>query len=215
MTTLGDIAAEISDDIDDTTGEYADQIRRAVRAAQRYCERHTFYFNETRDVTFPTVEGQEWYDENDAAEIPTLVRIVAAYSEDAQGQRSTTLRRADPSELETLSDNSASTGEPSCFAYFGQRIRLYPIPGATSYTIRLQLGPYRLATLDSDSDTNAWLAEAYDMLKAYALHVLWRDTLKQDSDAIKYMAVFNAEKDALDKETSSRNGTGRIRPTEF
>jgi len=214
MTTLSDMMQAIADDVDDTTGEYEGQIKRAVQVAQRYCERHSFYFNETRDVTFPTIDGQEWYDGNDHPDIPTLVRIVAAYSEDAQGQR-TTMIRSTPEELETLSDNSAASGEPYLWTYFDQKIRLYPIPGASVYTIRLQLGPYRLAPLEEPDDTNAWLNEAYDMIKARAKYVLYKDTLKDATLAMEALNDFQDQFSALKAETSSRTGSGCIKPTCF
>mgnify|MGYP003382076582 CR=1 FL=1 len=214
MTTLADLRAEIADEADDTTGEYTSQIDRAVRAAQRFCERQTYYFNESRDVTFPTVQDQEWYDETDNANIATAVRIVDVFSEDASGQR-TRLKKVHPGELETLSDNSASTGEPYCYAYFAQKMRLYPIPDSASYTIRLQVGPYRLAPLASEDDTNAWLTEAYDMIKSFAMHILYRDTLKDTDEALKYLAAYQGEERALSVETGMRQGTGRVVPTCF
>lgn len=214
MTTFSDIKAAIADDIDDTTGEYASQISTAVLAAIRYCERKTYYFNETRDVTFVTVNGQEWYGSADNANIPTLVKIVDVWSEDTAGQR-TPLVRMMPSDMETLSDNSASRGEPYAFTYFGQRIRLYPIPSSAVYTIRLQLGPYRLTPLSADSDTNAWLSEAYDLVKARAKYILAKDTLKDATVAAEALNDFADQDTALTGETTSRNATGCIRATNF
>jgi hypothetical protein len=214
MTTFSDIKEAIADDIDDTTGEYAAQISTAVLAAIRYCERRTYYFNETRDVTFPTVQGQEWYAAADNANIPTLVHIVDAWSEDSNGDRDP-LRRMTPQDMELLSDNSASIGEPYAFTYFGQRIRIYPIPGDTIYTIRLQLGPYRLTTLSADSDTNAWLSEAYDMVKARAKYILAKDTLKDAVIAAEALNDFNDQDMALASETTSRNARGYVCATDF
>lgn len=214
MTTLADLASAIADDIDDTTGEYGAQITTAIHAAQRYCERSTYYFNETRDQTFVTVNGQEWYGTADNANIPTLIRIEAVYSEDSSGQR-VMLSRETPKELELVSDNSASRGEPYCWTYFNQQIRLYPIPGAEVFTIRLQLGPYRLAPLVNGADTNAWLSEAYDLIKARAKYILCKDTLKDPGPAAEALNDYNDQDIALAAETSSRTGTGIIRPTCF
>lgn len=214
MPTLGDMKADIADDIDDTTQEYADQIGKAVLAAIRYCERETYYFNETRDVTFQTVSGQQWYDSADNADIPTLVHIERAYSEEASGQRSELLRYR-PNDLEILSDNSAARGEPYGFTYFGQRIRLYPVPVSTQYTIRLQLSPYRIAALADNDDTNAWTTEAYDLIKARAKYILAKNTLLNAALAVESLNDYNDQSDALKRETSSRNGTGCIVPTSF
>lgn len=214
MANYGDIKAAIADDIDDPMGEYTAQIARAVLASIRYCERKTYYFNETRDVTFSTVNGQEWYGAADNANIPTLVHIAAVWSEDSSGDRDQILYMR-PEEMELLSDNSASRGEPYAYTYFGQRIRIYPIPDATVYTIRLQLGPYRLTTLSSDTDTNAWLSEAYDMVKARAKYILAKDTLKDAAIAAEALNDYNDQDAALARETDSRNGSGYICATSF
>lgn len=211
---LSQLTAAIADDIDDTTGEYGDQILKAVQASQRFCERQTYYFNETRDVTFPTVSARDWYDANDNANIPTLVHIQAVWKEDSNGQR-TILTRTTPEEIEYVSDNSASTSEPWNWTYFGRRIRLYPIPSTAIFTIRLQIGPYRLGTLAAPSDTNAWLDEAYDLIKARAKYIVYKDTLKDPALAAEALNDWSTQALALAAETSARNGTGQIRPTDF
>lgn len=214
MTTLADLQTAIADEVDDTTGEYGDAIVKAIQGAQRYCERSTYYFNETRDQTFVTVNGQQWYDSSDNANIPTLVHIQALYSEDSAGQ-SVMMTRETPEALESLSDSSASSGEPFLWTYFNQQIRLYPIPSATVYTIRMQLGPYRLAPLVNDTDTNAWLSEAYDLIKARAKYILQKDVLKDAALAAEALNDWRDQDGSLAAETSSRIGTGRIIPTCF
>lgn len=213
-STFSDLIQQIADEIDDTTGEYAAQIQNSIFQAIRFCEREVYYFNETRDVTFPTIEGQEWYDGADNSNIPTLARIVMAYCEQSDGQRSY-MNRWTPEEMETLSDNSASRGEPYAWTYFGQRLRLYPIPSATAYTIRLQLGPYRLATMTDSSDSNAWITEAFDMIKARSKYTLYKDILKDAALAAEALNDYEDQHSALKAETSRRNGRGVIRATCF
>lgn len=214
-TTFGGIKAAIADDIDDTTDEYAAQIETAVLGAIRYCERFTFYFNEARpqDKTFSTVSGQQWYSSSDLADIATLVRIQRAYFVDTGGQI-TDLIQLPPEEMEVLSDNTAATGQPYGYTYFARQIRLYPIPNAV-YTIRLQLGPYRLTALSAGTNTNVWLTEAFDMIKARAKYLVYKDTIKDPGLAAEALNDFIDQKAELKAETSSRNGTGRIRPTSF
>lgn len=212
--TFGSLAAAIADDIDDTTGEYASQINTAILSAIRFCERNPFYFNETRDITFPTIQGKEWYDASDNPNITTLVHISAVYSEDARGQR-TWLNRFTPEHIEIMSDNSASQGEPYAYTYFGRRIRLYPVPAAYTYTIRLQVGPYRLNTITNATDSNAWLTEAYDMIKARAKYILAKDTLKDAPVAAEALNDFQEQFDELKAETSRRNARGIIVSTVF
>lgn len=214
MTTYADLQADIADDLDDTTGEYSSQIKKAITGAIRYCERNTYYFNETREITFSTVDGQEWYGSADNANIPTLVHIAGIWTEDSAGVRST-IRPSTPQELELLSDNAASRGEPYAYVYFGQRIRLYPVPNDAVYTIRLQVGPYRLAPLVNDTDESAWLDEAYDMVKARAKYILFKNTIKDAALAAEALNDYADQDTALKGETTSRNATGCIQATDF
>ncbi|MBX8811198.1 hypothetical protein HBA91_01000 [Ochrobactrum sp. MR34] len=212
--TFYDMMTVIADEIDDVTGEYTPQIQNCIFAAIRFCERNVYYFNETRDVTFQTVAGREWYDKSDNLNIPSLVHIVAAYCENISGQRSV-LRRVMPEDIETVSDNAASRGEPYMFTYFGQRLRLYPVPNDTNYTIRLQLGAYRLNEIQTSADSNAWFTEAFDLIKARAKYQLYKDYLKDAPLAAASLNDFNEEDSALSAETSRRNGRGKIIGTAF
>lgn len=207
--TFGSMAQQIADDIDDTTGEYSSQIARAIQEAIRYCEREPFYFNQTREITFLTVNGQEFYGSDANANIPTLININAAWTEDQQGQRSI-LTRAAPEELELLSDNSAGQGEPYWFSYFERQIRLYPIPDAYVYNIRLQASNYRLVPVVNDQDTNAWFTEAFDMVKARAKYILAKNTTKDAAVAAEALSDFSDQFDALKRESSMRLSRGVI-----
>jgi hypothetical protein len=213
-STFSDLQLQIADELDDTTGEYAGPIQNACYQAIRWCERDVYYFNETRDVTFSTVDGQDWYGASDNSNIPTLGRIVAAYCEQTDGRR-TILRRVRPEEIELSADSSASRGEPYAFTYFGQRVRLYPIPDETVYTIRLQLGPYRLATITSSSDSNVWTTEAFDMVKARAKYIIYKDILKDAALAAEALNDYTDQHKELKAETSRRNGSGVIVATCF
>lgn len=213
MTLLSDLTADIADDIDDTTGNYGPQILKAVQGAQRFCDGSEYYFNETRDVTFVTVALQQWYGAAANANIPTLIRIQAAYYVDTSGNV-ILMRREEPEEIEILSGNGAAQGQPYAWTYFNQQIRLYPIPNAV-YTVRLQLGPYRLTTLVSPTDNNAWLDEAYDMIKARAKYILYKNSLKDANLAMEALNDWKEQDDALTTETSKRSGSGRICATRF
>ncbi len=212
--TFYDMLTVISDEVDDTTGEYLNQIQTCIFKAIRVCEREPYYFNETRDVTFQTASGQEWYDSRDNPNIASLVRIVAAYSEDANGQR-IILTRSSPEDLEIVSHGNSATGQPNSFTYFGQRIRLFPVPGEEEFTIRLQLGPYRLAPIQSANDSNVWFTEAFDMVKARAKFEFYRNYIQDAELAAAALNDFREQDDLLKAETSRRNGSGCIKATAF
>lgn len=212
--TYSQLVVQIADEIDDTTNEYNAQIQNAVFVAIRYCERYPYYFNQTRDVTFSTVDGQEFYDGDDHEQIPDLVRIEAVYSEDAQEQR-TRLLRWRPQQMEIMADGSASRGEPYAFTYFDRKLRLYPIPSEAVYSIRLQLSPYRLAPISDPSESNAWTTEAFDMIKARSKYLIYKNIIKDATLALEALNDFRDQDEALRAETSRRNGTGTVQATSF
>ena len=214
MATLADLRSAISDDIDDTTGEYSAQITSAIQAAIRYCERKNFYFTQSRTITFSTVAAQQFYGAADNSLIPSLVQITDMWSEDSSGRRFI-ISQEEENELEYLSDNSASSGRPYAYAYFAQQIRLYPVPDSAAYTIRVQVGAYKLTQLSADSDTNVWLTEGYDMIKARAKYILAKDTVKDATIAAEALNDFNDQMRVLSDETSRRGATGEIEATCF
>ncbi len=211
--TFPQLIADISRDIDDTTGEYTADIQRAIMASIRYCERETYYFNETRDVTFDTVGGQQWYGVAAHEQIPRLVTIQAAFREDNAGNV-IDLRRETPESMERVSDRTAAKGEPVAFTYFDQQLRLYPVPDNV-YKIRLQLGAYRLAPLTSFEVPNAWVTEGYDLIKARAKYILAKDTLKDPQVATEALSDYQDQHKVLKRETTSRSAQGFIRATAF
>ncbi len=211
--TFPQLIADISRDIDDTTGEYTADIQRAIAASIRYCERETYYFNETRDVTFKTIAGQQWYGATAHEQIPRLVHIQVAFREDAAGHVSD-LRRELPEDMELVSDRYGAKGMPVAFTYFNQQLRLYPAPDG-AYKVRLQLGAYRLAPLTSFEVPNAWVTEAYDLIKARAKYILAKDTLKDPQVATEALSDYQDQHKALKRETTSRSARGVIRATAF
>lgn len=207
-----DMMVVIADEIDDTHGEYMPQIQNCIFAAIRFCQREIYYFNESNDVTFATLAGREWYDGRDNAHIATLIRIRSAWCE--SGRQRFPLNRCTAMDYELLPGRPDASGMPAHYCYFGQRLRLQPIPDR-SYLIRLQVGPFRLADIQTSTDSNAWFTEAFDMVKARAKYQLYKDFLKDAALAAAALADFNEEQQALAAETSRRNGHGRIRPMEF
>ena len=210
--SFSNLVTQIADEIDDTTSEYTAQIQTAVFAAIRFCERSTYYFNETRDVTFQTVMGQAFYGSSDEPNIPTLIRIQRAYIED-NGQN-LELIRTTPDYLEVIDDTLGSQNKPVLWTYINQKIRLYPVPNA-AYTIRLQLGPYRLAPITNPSDSNVWTVEAFDMVKARAKYILYKDILKDPNLASEALNDYRDQHNALMGETDDRHRTGVIQATTF
>lgn len=211
MPTLGELKARIADDLvrSDLTTQIAAEINDGITKFQR----RRFWFNETRDETFSTVVGQYIYDYTDLASITDLIEVDALYSTVSSYVRQ--LRPVPPEELETLGGTNALTGEPTSWCYFAQSIRLYPVPNGV-YSMRIQ-GQIRKAGPTDDNDTtyNVWTYEAFELLRCYAKRQIAMHTLRDlEMVAIMNDAVKSQINDLL-AETSKRNGTGIIRPTQF
>lgn len=223
MADLAALKAKIADDIDDYDNYYAASIASAITYAINYHGRERFYFNETRDMTFAVVENQQWYDTGDNTNIPTLLKIDGMWIIDL-GANQTPLCQATPQEIESWTDNADTLsgvgtannpkGEPSRWAYFGQRIRLHPVPDSGPYWVRIQ-AHYKLPTLTSDADENAWTDDAFDLIVARAEIRLGRDKLRSPDLIAAATASETEQLSRLRAMTSMKNGTGTIRPTQF
>jgi hypothetical protein len=202
--------AEIADDLD--RGDLSSQIESAIRKAIVHYQSQRFFFTETRQVTFPTVAAQSEYTESDEESIPLFLGFDGVFLTVSGQVR--TLHPIDPRFIERLLDNSAASGEPTRYALYEQKLRLYPIP-ADAYTVRL-MGPIKVAAPETDDEAdNAWMVHAYELIHcrakwSLALHVL------RDTDLAAAMKTAEAEAlDQLHSETARKVGTGVIQATSF
>jgi hypothetical protein len=116
---------------------------------------------------------------------------------------------------------SATADKPTDFAYFAQRIRLYPIPDG-AYVVSLS-GNGRLTALSADADTNGWTQDGFDLIKAEAKLILASEYLHDAGLAAAMVAAIYGAPAAegmppsegilamLRKETALRSKTGITR----
>lgn len=208
MTTLAAMIAEIESDTErsDTTA-----IRSKIQAAIRHYQPTRFFFNESRDVTFPTVIGQTEY--SFASDIGTeFYKIDGVWL--TEGTNVYGLRRCDYRALGVLLDGAATANQPTSFAWVDRKLRLYPEPN-DAYTVRVT-GHVKLAAPATDGEAdNEWFTEAYDLIMARAKAELYAHRWEDPANA-QIMRV--AEVDALDRLVGAgamKIGTGNIRPTQF
>ncbi len=191
-------------------------IKNAIQSAIAKWERERFYFNEVYNSAAPlftTVAGQELYTTSDAAGIasaPQIDELRALIS----GTR-VVLSRRSWGELEDASTNPSQRGQPSDWAYFGQQIRLYPIPD-TAYQIaasRVQ----RLTALSADGDSNIWTQDGFDLIRCEAKLILAQEVLHDAEMAARMMAQIYGPRGylyMLKAETARRAKSG-IKPSQF
>lgn len=209
MATLAAMKSRIALELsrDDLTSEIASAISDAIS----FHEAERFWFNQTRTITFNTVASQVAYTSLDNAYIPDLVRIDRLYFTD--NSQIYDLDRYEPQDFEFISNNTASSGKPTCFTYTDSEIRLWPTPNA-AFVMRIY-GHYKLTALTDDSQSNAWTTEAEELIRTAAKLRLYLDVMKNEQGAARMQAKMDPLLDRLRAETSSRLSTGIIRPTEF
>lgn len=189
--------------------DMTDQIKLCIQDAIAHYEVERFWFNQFRDRTFPTVAGQEFYGEADHTDIPNVLEFDAVTL--TVGTTRWPLAKAGYVQLEDWNADASSRGQPSHYAYWGQQIRLYPVPD-NSYQIRLS-GLFRLPTLAADADETAWTKEAEELVRHRAKCLLYSQYLRDDANAARAAALEAAAHERLCTTAARRLAAGDIRPS--
>lgn len=171
-------------------------IQQAIQSAIAKWEREHFYFNEVEDINgFSTVQGQEFYTSADYAPIGTNIHLDKIWVLISSNRYS-----LNPRTEQYLSDTSLNPsvqGQPIDYALYARTLRLYPIPDG-AYPVTFE-GTKRFAMLSADTDTNVWLQDAADLIKAEAKLDLLTHTLKRaDQAKIQKNAIYGDPDDPRD-----------------
>lgn len=201
--TYLDMQNRIQDEVQDTA--LLPQIKLAIQTAISYYERTRFYFN-TKTATWNTVGGQEYYGTAALADIPNLIRIFDPMKCQITGFN------YDIWPTDEGYINSAQNGQivtrPQYYAYYGQQIRLFPIPD-TAYLITMQYH-YRLQTLVNDADTNAWMTDGEMLIRQCAKRVLGVDVTREVDPSQPPSFMEQQALDAIQAETRARMSNGLL-----
>jgi hypothetical protein len=189
--------------------DMANQIKLCIQEAIAHHEVERFWFNQFRDRAFDTVAGREFYDGTDQADIPYVLEFDVVTLTIGSARR--TLRKAPYGELEAASGDSNARGEPIHYAYWGQALRLYPVPDGV-YSIRLS-GLFKLPVLNADGDQNAWTNEAEDLIRHRAKSIFYSQYLRDDANAARAAALEGSARERLALSTAKRLASGEIRPS--
>lgn len=210
MTTQTVMKARIADEL--ARSDLTSQIAYAITDAIDRYQAERFWFNESRDLTFSTVASQEYYTSSDNSLIPNLYAI--DYVVMTVGGVVNELSRYTPAQIERLSDNGTQTGEPTSYAYFQKKIRLYPVPTQV-YTVRAA-GHVKVAAPASDNEAdNVWMTDAERLIRARAKYNIALDVLRDTDLATVQAAAVNDAHEQLKGRTNRQVGTGIIAPTCF
>lgn len=177
MATLGQMKARIAEELQ--RSDLSARIASAISDVVDEYQGRRFAFNQTR-ATFNTTAGQEYYS---TSVIPSDIAQIDSVRVTANGRTSPVVE-APFSLIERLSDGTSTRGEPSRWCWYGQQIRLYPIPNA-AYVVSLAY-LQRIPVPATDSDSNAWTTEANDLVRAAVCSRLCRRDIRDPEGAREY-----------------------------
>jgi hypothetical protein len=212
MSTLSTMKSRIAAELarTDLTSLIATAIQDAIDA---YTDER-FWFAESRAITFSTVDGQEFYTSSDAASIATI--NVIDYAIVYVGNDPHTLRYGRPEDMEHLSANGTQEGTPWSYTWYGNALRLYPVPDQ-AYTVRIGAA-VKVAAPASDAEaSNHWMTSAERLIRSRAKLELALHVLKDEALAATMAEGVREAWDQLKSRTNqlTQASRGRVRAMDF
>jgi len=210
--TLGAMKRRIANEIN--RGDVGPEIASAISDAVDYWSGERYFFNETRDSTFSTVEGQDGYGVNDFNDILNIIKIDYMICV-TSGQYYDILPRFPVTVERSTQSGTFSRGIPSEYSFYNQTFRLYPIPSG-EFDIRVAYQRAIPAPVQDDETGNVWMTTAERMIRAQAKAELYKhvERIADDAKATKYAALAEDEAAILSRKTTKMTqvGEGRIVP---
>lgn len=211
MTTRGTLKTEILDDID-RSGD-GTRVLSAISSAIKFYQPQRFFFNESRSITFPTVDGTDTYAFSSTGAITTeFYTIDGVFVLDGTNQLR--LSPVDYLQLEELMESTPAEGRPTRYAYINRALRLYRCPDAV-YTMRIDGHIKAAEPAADDTADNVWFTEAYELIRCRAKAYLYAHVYEQPDMAAIMQAAEQQALKALRLASTSKLATGQLVPTEF
>lgn len=207
MGTLANLKSRIAQDLKRT--DLTTHIAGAIEDAIADYNGRRFAFNQVR-ATFVTVAGTEFYAAGaGASDIPVDVAEVDGLTITVGG-RLVMLRKWSFSAGEGVNSTSTLRGQPTCWSWYANKVRLYPIPGAV-YTLTMSY-LQRIQIPSADGNSNVWTTEAEQLIRACAEKILYRDVLASPrtlaAQNAEQMAYRRLKREALQLDTGSLAPSG-------
>lgn len=175
------------------------QINEAIASAVAVAQSDRLFFTESRGITFNTVASQEFYSSADNANIGLILKF--DYVKINIAGSLFELRTITPERIEALSDSGSQTGQPTNYCYYGEQIRLYPVP-AEVFTVRIG-AQIKVAAPASDEETgNRWMIDGELLIRSRAKMELGIHVLRDQQLAADMAAVYGSELDRLKRMTN-------------
>lgn len=184
-----------------------DSAKQAINDAIAEAANDRLYFNEMPDVQFNTVNGQEYYPDLGFVGLDAIWYFNGTSRYNAQ--------LANNDDLDDAAEGSVIGGQLMYLSHTAGQFRLYPIPTsviAVHISGYGRLTPYPLAV---DTDTNAWLTDGEQYIRALAKRNFYRDIARDYGEARVYDAIAQDYKNILLERTAIMSSTGTIASTQF
>lgn len=157
--TYKNIQDRVADELNRT--DLTAQIKKAIISAVEHYERERWWFEETIDTSVTTTAAQNYVTN---AVITTMARIDKVQL--TVGGSKYTVFKVPYDEWALEAATSTTSGQPTEYAYYQDRLYLFPTPGST-YTLTIS-GVQRLTTLSSDNDANGFTNYCEELIRQRA-----------------------------------------------
>lgn len=176
------------------------EIRSAILSAIEYYGKRRWWFNEYAD-TLATVASTEYVAlPSDFIEMDVLQVTI--------GSNNRELKLRDISEI-TQWRSTSSSGQPSDYCLYQNRIELYPTPSAI-YSLPIKYIK-SLTVLSADANTNAWTTELEELIRLHAKKDLLANKIHDTASAKDMQALSDSALYRLESLNTRRTTTGRTR----
>jgi hypothetical protein len=182
------------------------EIRREINNAISFYGNKAFWFNEASMAQVTTVQGQRYYPlPTNFASVLDVLSTLGNYTYRLEPRTEQYLDQVDWG-------NDLWSGYPTDYSFWNGQIRLFPPPqGGLSVTVKgtAVLSPQPLM---NDSDDNAWLSSAEELIRTRAVRQLYGRYIR---DPEQYSLYTQLEKEALSnlhEKNVGQIGQGWVRP---
>jgi hypothetical protein len=182
------------------------EIQREINNAITFYGNKAFWFNEATMAEITTVQGQRYYPlPSNFASVLDVLSTLGNYTYRLEPRTEQYLDQVDWG-------NDFWSGYPTDYSFWNGQIRLFPPPqGGLPVTVKgtAVLSPQPLL---NDSDDNAWLSSAEELIRTRAVRQLYGRYIR---DPEQYALYTQLEKEALSnlyEKNVGQTGVGWVRP---
>ena len=182
------------------------EIQREINNAITFYGNKAFWFNEATMAEITTVQGQRYYPlPMNFASVLDVLSTLGNYTYRLEPRTEQYLDQVDWG-------NDFWSGYPTDYSFWNGQIRLFPPPqGGLPVTVKgtAVLSPQPLM---NDSDDNAWLSSAEELIRTRAVRQLYGRYIR---DPEQYALYSQLEKEALQnlhEKNVGQTGIGWVRP---